>query len=105
MTDDIEGRAVFAENLRAVRRAHGLSQSKVARASGVEQRHVSAIERRRSNFTLDTAAKLAAGLNVPLWLLLKPDGEAVVREPGRRLRNSRRGSVRAAPEEGANHAG
>jgi transcriptional regulator with XRE-family HTH domain len=95
MTDDLEGRAAFAENLRAVRRARGLSQSEVAGASGVEQRHVSAVERHRSNFTLDTAVKLAAGLNMPLWLLLKPDGETVVREPGRCLRNGRRGATKA----------
>ncbi len=83
MTDDLEGRAVFAENLRAARKARGLSQSEVAGASGVEQHQVSAIEGRRANFTLDTAVKLAAGLNMPLWLLLKPEGEAAGCEPGR----------------------
>ncbi len=63
---DIEARAAFSRNLRAFRRRLGLSQNEVARATGIALTHVSDIELRKVNFTVDTAVKLAAGLNMPL---------------------------------------
>ena len=105
MTDDLKGRAAFARNLRALRRRRGLNINDVARATGMELPHVSDLEMCKANFTVDTAVKLAAALQMPMWQLLKPDGETVVREPARSLRNGQRRGSRAVPEEGANRIG
>lgn len=52
------------QNLRAIREAHGLTQSQLAEKAGVNQATISKIENGTANFTSDMVAKLASALNV-----------------------------------------
>lgn len=68
--------------LAALRERSGMSQAELARRCGVDQSHLSAIERdpRRSNVRPETAKALARGLKVSLVAILaepEPDDEAV----------------------------
>jgi len=69
---DPSARAVLARNLRAARRAKGLSQDDLARVSGVSQPDISDIERGDPgvNPTLDRLEKLAAALDTVPGALL-----------------------------------
>jgi DNA-binding XRE family transcriptional regulator len=69
---DPSTRAVLARNLRAARRAKGLSQEDLALASGVARPDISDIERGDPgiNPTLDRLEKLAAALDTVPGALL-----------------------------------
>lgn len=69
---DPSARAILARNLRAARRAKGLSQDDLARVSGVAQPDISDIERGDPgvNPTLDRLEKLASALDTVPGALL-----------------------------------
>ena len=62
----MNGRALFAWNLRRLRSERGISQERLAADSEVDRAYVSEIERRRGNPTVDLLDKLAAALDVPI---------------------------------------
>lgn len=65
------------EALRAIRERSGLTESELARLSGVSQPHLSNLERGRRGARPPTIKALADALQVPLTALLgpKPEGQ------------------------------
>ncbi len=61
----------FAANLRQARLEHGLSQEKLAHASGLNMTHVARIERGEREPGVRTVAKLTRGLGVSATVLFK----------------------------------
>lgn len=67
---------VFAENVKAARKALGLSQEALAFSAGIDRTYVSGIERGRRNPSLMLIAKLAEHLDTtPAALLTPPAAE------------------------------
>jgi transcriptional regulator with XRE-family HTH domain len=64
--------AAVAHNVRARRKAVGLSQEELAHEAGVDRTYVSQVERRQRNLTISVLARLAVALNVAPAELLKP---------------------------------
>ncbi|HAE26613.1 MULTISPECIES: helix-turn-helix domain-containing protein [Hyphomonas] len=64
-------REVFAQNLRRLRRAKGLSQEELAYRADIDRTYVSLLERRVYSASIDTLAKLAEALEVAPDVLLK----------------------------------
>jgi transcriptional regulator with XRE-family HTH domain len=54
-----------------MRAERGLPQETFARHVGLDRSYYGAIERGEFNVTLDTITKIAAGLRLPAWELLK----------------------------------
>lgn len=65
-------RHVFAANVRNARRNKRMTQTALATLSGVNQGHLSSVERAEKNPTLDVMVKLANGLGLSLPHLLEP---------------------------------
>jgi len=65
-TLDTLGRA-----MRAARSEQGYSQQGFAAHVGLDSSYYGAIERGQFNVTLDTLLKIAEGLHMPAWALLK----------------------------------
>ena len=59
------------EAIKRLRHARGLSQSELARRSGLTQATVSRIESGTRRGDIETLALVAAGLGLALWLLIK----------------------------------
>lgn len=55
----------FAERLRDIRTAKGMSQEQLADEAGIHRTHVSLIERNRRSVRLETLERLAKALGVP----------------------------------------
>ena len=71
-----EPKVIFAENLRRIRIATGLSQETLADRAGLHRTYVSSIERGRRNVSLTNIFLLAEALGVEPGDLLRPiDGE------------------------------
>lgn len=68
---DAELRSILAENVARIRRKMNLSQEVLAAQAGFHRTYISQIEQQRKNVSLDSLAKLAAGLNVLPHLLLR----------------------------------
>ena len=69
-----ELRADLASNLKAIRKAKGLAQERLALDAGVDRTVVSKIERGVTNPSLEILLRLANHLNVQVGqLLLPPD--------------------------------
>lgn len=66
-----EIRKRFGARMRALRRERGWTQKQLADASGVSARSISSIENGIYSVTLDTAARIARGLGVPLAILFE----------------------------------
>jgi transcriptional regulator with XRE-family HTH domain len=64
-------RSILAENMRARRRALGLSQEALAAECGLHRTYVGAVERAERNVSLDNIAKLAVALRLRPWELLR----------------------------------
>jgi transcriptional regulator with XRE-family HTH domain len=64
----------FTDNIRRLRRARGLSQARLAVASGVSRPTIACIENgsRLDGVSLRTLARLGKALKVPMWVLLAP---------------------------------
>ncbi len=62
---------MFAQNLRALRQAKGLSQEELAHQAGIDRTYVSALERNVYNASIDVVDRLAQVLGVDAAELLK----------------------------------
>ncbi|TPK87270.1 helix-turn-helix transcriptional regulator [Mesorhizobium sp. B2-4-13] len=67
----MEIREAFAQNLRALRRARGLSQEELAHRAGIDRTYISALERNVYNASIDVVDRLAEVLGVDVAELLK----------------------------------
>jgi transcriptional regulator with XRE-family HTH domain len=66
-------RDVLAKNMRRLRAARGLSQEALAHDCGVNRTYLSAVERAERNVSIDNIARIARGLQVEPWKLLRDD--------------------------------
>ena len=66
MTHTVEStaRQVFADNVRRIRRANGLSQEKLADLTGLHRTYVGSVERGERNISIDNMERFAAALGV-----------------------------------------
>lgn len=62
----MKGRALLAWNLRRLRAERGISQERLAHDAGVDRAHVSGIERKVDNPTVDLLDKLSKVLDAPI---------------------------------------
>ena len=72
-------RDVLARNMRLLRAEKGWSQEFLAHEAGLNRTYLSAVERGEQNISLDNLHRIAQGLNVDAWSLLKEEslkGEA-----------------------------
>ena len=68
-------RSILAENLKAARKALGLSQEELALEADIDRTYVSGMERGTRNPSLTMIAKLAERLKTTPAALLTPVGE------------------------------
>jgi transcriptional regulator with XRE-family HTH domain len=68
-------RAIFAANLKAHRKAKGLSQEDLAHRADLDRTYISALERQLYSASLDVIEKLADVLTVPPAALLRSPDE------------------------------
>ena len=66
-------RDTLAKNMRRFRAARGLSQEALALESGINRTYLSGVERSERNVSIDNIARIAKGLNVEPWKLLKDE--------------------------------
>jgi transcriptional regulator with XRE-family HTH domain len=66
-------RDVLAKNMRRLRAVRGLSQEALAHESGINRTYLSSVERSERNISLDNLARIAIGLQIEPWKLLKGD--------------------------------
>jgi len=59
--------------MRRLRAAHGLTQEALAHDCGINRTYLSAVERSERNISIDNVARIAKGLKVEPWKLLKDD--------------------------------
>ncbi|WP_324765114.1 helix-turn-helix transcriptional regulator (plasmid) [Sinorhizobium meliloti] len=71
----MEIREVFARNLKAARRAKGLSQEELAYRAGIDRTYISSLERSVYNASIDVVDRLAMVLEVEASDLLKRTAE------------------------------
>jgi transcriptional regulator with XRE-family HTH domain len=64
-------RDILARNMRRLRAARGISQEALAYECGINRTYLSAIERSERNISIDNIARIAKGLRVEAWILLK----------------------------------
>lgn len=64
--------AVFAENVRAARKAAGMSQEELALEAGLDRTYVSQVERKLRNTTIVVLSRLARALKTTPDRLLVP---------------------------------
>jgi transcriptional regulator with XRE-family HTH domain len=64
-------RDTLAKNMRQLRAARGLSQEALAHECGMNRTYLSAVERAERNVSIDNIARIAKGLRVEPWTLLK----------------------------------
>ncbi|KAA1183887.1 helix-turn-helix transcriptional regulator [Rhizobium tropici] len=67
----MEIREVFARNLKAARRAKGLSQEELAHRAGLDRTYISSLERSLYNASIDVVDRLASALETEASDLLK----------------------------------
>ena len=63
----------FADNLRNIRKAKGLTQDELSERAGLSAKHIGEIERGKVSPTLEAIEKLANGLRVDLLVLIGDD--------------------------------
>ena len=66
-------RDTLAKNMRRIRAARGLSQEALALESGINRTYLSGVERSERNVSIDNVARIAKGLNVDPWKLMKDE--------------------------------
>ena len=74
---------LVAGNVRALRKAAGLSQEELAHEAEVDRTYVSQVERSQRNITISVLARMARALKTTPAKLLEPSGVAVPRKPGK----------------------
>jgi transcriptional regulator with XRE-family HTH domain len=71
----MEIKETFAQNLKNIRRARGLSQEELAHRAGIDRTYISALERSVYNASIDVVDRLAKELGVEAAdLLRRPSG-------------------------------
>ena len=66
-------RDILAKNMRRLRAARGLTQEALAYDCGINRTYLSAVERAERNISIDNVARIAKGLHVEPWKLLRED--------------------------------
>ena len=66
-------RDILAKNMRRLRAARGLTQEALAHDCGINRTYLSAVERSERNISIDNVARIAKGLKVDPWKLLRDD--------------------------------
>jgi transcriptional regulator with XRE-family HTH domain len=66
-------RDTLAKNMRRLRAARGISQEALAHECGINRTYLSAVERAERNISIDNIARIARGLEIEPWELLKED--------------------------------
>jgi transcriptional regulator with XRE-family HTH domain len=66
-------RDILAKNMRRLRAGRGLSQEALAYDSGINRTYLSGVERSERNVSIDNIARIAKGLKVEAWRLLRDD--------------------------------
>jgi transcriptional regulator with XRE-family HTH domain len=66
-------RDVLAKNMRRLRAARGLSQEALAHESDMTRTYLSGVERSERNVSIDNIARIAKGLRIEPWKLLKDE--------------------------------
>ncbi|WP_347336826.1 helix-turn-helix domain-containing protein [Bradyrhizobium embrapense] len=66
-------RDILAKNMRRLRAARGLSQEALAHESGLNRTYLSGVERSERNVSIDNVARIANGLDIEPWKLLKDE--------------------------------
>jgi transcriptional regulator with XRE-family HTH domain len=64
-------RDILAKNMRRLRAERGLSQEALAHECGINRTYLSAVERAERNVSIDNIARIANGLGVEPWMLLR----------------------------------
>jgi len=64
---------VLAKNMRRQRAARGISQEALANEYGINRTYLSSVERSERNVSIDNIARIAKGLQIEPWRLLKDD--------------------------------
>jgi transcriptional regulator with XRE-family HTH domain len=66
-------RDILAKNMRRLRASRGLTQEALAYDCGINRTYLSAVERAERNVSIDNIARIAKGLRIDPWKLLKDD--------------------------------
>lgn len=66
-------RDILGKNMRRLRAARELTQEALAHDSGLNRTYLSAVERAERNVSIDNIGRIAKGLKVEAWKLLKDD--------------------------------
>jgi transcriptional regulator with XRE-family HTH domain len=66
-------RDILAKNMRRLRAERGLSQEALAHECGINRTYLSAVERAERNISIDNIGRIAMGLAVEPWTLLRDD--------------------------------
>jgi transcriptional regulator with XRE-family HTH domain len=66
-------RDILARNMRLLRAKRGFTQEALAYECGINRTYLSAVERSERNVSIDNIARIAKGLKVEPWRLLKDD--------------------------------
>ena len=69
-------RAIFADNVRNLRKVRGLSQEALADAASLHRTYIGSVERSERNLSLDNIGKIAAALGVSPDSLLRSNVDA-----------------------------
>ena len=64
-------RDILAKNMRRLRAVRGLTQEALAHDCGIIRTYLSAVERSERNISIDNVARIAKGLKVEPWKLLR----------------------------------
>lgn len=72
MRKEITTRTAVAQNLRALMRRHDMTQTQLAAASGVSQRHISSILNEQAEPGVEKTRKLARAFGLEGWMLQVP---------------------------------
>jgi transcriptional regulator with XRE-family HTH domain len=64
-------RDILAKNMRRLRAERELSQEALADECGINRTYLSSVERSERNVSIDNIARIAKGLRVEPWRLLK----------------------------------
>jgi transcriptional regulator with XRE-family HTH domain len=64
---------VLAKNMRRLRSIRDLSQEALAHEAGMNRTYLSGVERSERNVSIDNIARIAKGLRIEPWKLLKDE--------------------------------
>ena len=66
-------RDILAKNMRRLRAARGVSRETLAHECGINRTYLSAVERSERNISIDNIARIAKGLQIDPWKLLRDE--------------------------------